>query len=194
MTYDEWLDLQDEDIHSEWVDGEGFWYMSASERHQAVKGFLYVLLWLFCERFQLGIVRDAPMEMRLQNSAREPDIVVIRGEHRDRLAPMRLHGPADLVVELVSTESVRRDQIIKRRQYEEAGVPEYWILDPRPGHDHAEFFALNAERRYEPIAPASDGRIYSRVLPGFAIDPAWLWQDPFPSTLDLVAGMSAPPS
>lgn len=43
MTYEEWLDAQD-NAYSAWVDGEGFWYMPVSDRHQAVKGVLYVLL------------------------------------------------------------------------------------------------------------------------------------------------------
>lgn len=191
MTYDEWLDAQDEDSYSEWVDGEGFWYMPASDRHQAVKGFLYVLLWLFCERFGSGVVRDAPLEMRLDTSAREPDILFLRDEHLPRLTPMRLLGPADLVVELISTDTVRRDQIAKRREYEVAGVPEYWILDPRPGKERSEFFALNSAGAYEPIRPDATGRIRSRVLPGFVLDPAWLWQDPFPPVLDLLATMAA---
>lgn len=137
------------------------------------------------------MVRDAPLEMRLGKSAREPDLLFLRNEHLDRLTPMRLLGPADIVVELISEDSVRRDQFAKRREYEAAGVPEYWILDPRPGRERAEFFALNSAGSYDPILPDADGRIRSRVLPGSALDPAWLWLDPFPPALQLAAAMIA---
>jgi len=191
MTYEEWLELQDEDMYSEWVDGEGFWYMPASDRHQAIKGFLYVLFWLFCRRSGLAVVRDAPLEMRLDTAAREPDILVLRNEHLDRLEATRLRGGADLIVELVSKDSTRRDRVDKRREYEAAGIPEYWIVDTRLGREVAEFLRLGSSGRYESIEPDREGHIRSEVLPGFSFDPGWLWQEPEPDPHELLATMEA---
>ena len=133
MGYEEWLAWTDEDVHSEWVDGEVTVFMPASDRHQAVLGLLHILLALYSWRLNLGTVRLAPFEMRLATSAREPDILFVAKANLDRIKPMRLMGPADLVVELISDDSVHRDRIDKRRDYEAAGVPEYWLFDPRPG-------------------------------------------------------------
>jgi len=78
--------------------------------HQTLLNFLNRLLAEYIEFEGLGVVFIAPFEMRLpaQKSARQPDILVIRRENLDRLSRERLDGPADLVVEIVSGDSVRR--------------------------------------------------------------------------------------
>jgi len=192
MTYEEWLARADEDVHSEWVDGEVFVYKPASDRHQAVLGSLYILLSLYSWRFNLGTVRFAPFEMRLARAAREPDLLFLSREHLDRLTPQRLMGPADLVVQLISDDSVHRDRIEKFRDYEAAGVPEYWLLDPRPGKERAEFFRLTGEGAYEPAYPDSDDRYHARALSGFWLDPSWLWQEPLPNPETLLASIAPP--
>ena len=44
MTYEEWLAWADEDTHAEWVDGKVIEFMPGTDRHQAIIGFLHVLL------------------------------------------------------------------------------------------------------------------------------------------------------
>lgn len=58
------------------------------------------------------------------------------------------------------------------QKYAAAGVREYWIGDPRPGRGTLDGFALGPAG-FEPIIPAPDGRIPSRLLPGFRFDRAW---------------------
>ena len=57
-------------------------------------------------------------------------------------------------------------------EYAAAGVPEYWIADPRPGKGTLEGFALGPGG-YAPIPPDPDGLLPSLVLPGFRFDPVW---------------------
>lgn len=193
MTYEEWLGRTDGDVLTEWVDGEGFFYVSNSDRHQAMLGFLYTLLSFGARRLNLGLVRLADSEMRLARAARQPDLLFIATEHLDRLTPMRLLGGADLAVELISEESVRRDRVTKRQEYEEAGVTEYWKFDVRPGHADAIFLHLGAEGHHQPIPLDADGRFHSRAMAGFWLDPAWLRQDPLPDP-DLLLDRVAPHS
>lgn len=80
-------------------------------------------------------------------------------------------GGADLVIELVSDDSVGRDRVAKLAEYEAAGVAEYWLFDPRPGKQRADFFLL-ADGRFRPAALDPAGRFRSRALPGFWLDPA----------------------
>lgn len=178
MTYEEFLAWADEDTHAEWVDGEVTVFMPAKRVHQIVQQFLLQVLGLFVQRHRLGVVLTAPFEMRarLGGAAREPDLLFIAAHHEDRLSEDRLGGPADLVVEVISDDSVRRDRVEKFREYAVAGIPEYWIIDPRPGKQRADFFTLDETGVYTLFATEDDARVESRVVAGFWLDPAWLWQ------------------
>ncbi|MBI5649008.1 MAG: Uma2 family endonuclease [Chloroflexi bacterium] len=191
MTYAEFRDWSGEDTHAEWVNGEVIEQMPPKNLHQNVVGFLYELLDLFVRIFQLGIVRVAPFEMRASpdGSAREPDILYIANEHRDRLTEERLAGPADLVIEVISDESVARDRADKFYEYELAGVREYWIIDPRPARPRADFYVLDAQMRYQPIPIDADGIYRSTVLPGFWMRVEWLWSANAPEPLRALAQM-----
>jgi len=186
MSYEEWLEWAGESTQSEWVDGEAIIFMPPKTVHALVSGFLFNLLTLYVDLFRLGRVIAAPYEMRLARSAREPDLLFIAREHLDRLTPERFLGGADLVIELISDDSVGRDRIAKLADYAAAGIPEYWLFDPRPRQQRADFFLLGANGRYATASLDADGRFHSRVLPGFWLDPDWLWQDPLPSPLALM--------
>lgn len=184
MTYEEWLAWADDSRLSEWVDGEVTVFMPPTGIHQDVQGFLYILLKHFSRFFDLGIVRQAPFEMRLPDgSSREPDLMFVARDHLDRLTPERLIGPADLVVEVISDDSATRDRRTKLRAYEAAGIPEFWLFDPRLRRWQSHFFQLGAGA-YRPVPLDAGGRYHSAVLPGFWLDPTWLWQDPLPDPLD----------
>jgi Uma2 family endonuclease len=193
MSYEEYLAWEDEGAHGEWVDGEVIVFMPPTERHQAILTFLAALISTFADLFNLGVVRVAPFEVRARpdGPAREPDLLFVAREHLDRLTPQRLAGPADLVVEVVSHSSVGRDRGDKFYEYQEAGVPEYWILDPRPGKERADFYHLMASGKYQAVLPDANGRYHSRVLPGFWLDPEWLWREPLPNLLAIL-GIIAP--
>ena len=62
--------------------------------------------------------------------APEPDIVIILNERRDVVGRARVEAPPDIVVEILSTDR-NRDLVRKRQIYAEAGVLEYWPIDPR---------------------------------------------------------------
>ena len=183
MSYDEYLQFADEHRLIEWVDGEVIAHMPPGTRHQQVQAFLTTLLTLFVEHFGLGQLLPAPFEMRLERSARAPDLLFIATEHLDRLDAQRLRGPADLVIEIVSPESVSRDRSEKFDEYQVAGVREYWVIDVRPGQERADFWLLDASARYRAILPNANGIVHATVLPGFWLDVDWLRQIPLPSAL-----------
>lgn len=178
MSYEEFLGWSDEDMHAEWVNGEVIIHMPPKDIHQATLGFLYQLLSLFVHLFNLGKIRIAPFEMKLKpdGPSREPDILFIAQQNLDRLSENKLAGPADLIIEIISTDSVRRDREDKFKDYGTAGVPEYWIIDPRPGKQRADFFRLDDAGTYVLFATEDDEQINSHILPEFWLRPAWLWQ------------------
>jgi Uma2 family endonuclease len=194
MSYEEFLASFDEDVHAEWVNGEAIVFMPPSTRHQDVVLFLAALLRTFVEFFQLGQVLVAPLEMKVMpdSNAREPDILFVATENLLRITDKKLEGPADLVIEVISTESVTRDRDDKFFEYQDAGVREYWIIDPRPRRQRADFYVLDSQGRYRPASPDEDDSYRSTVIPNFWLDSNWLWQEELPDTLRTLAKIIGP--
>jgi Uma2 family endonuclease len=186
VSYEEWLTRPEDAGQSEWVDGEVIEFMPPKTIHQSILVLLGKLVGLFVEIRGLGSVFVAPYEMRLANSAREPDLLFVATKHLDRIDANRLTGAADLAVEIISEDSVARDRVAKFAEYEASGVGEYWIVDARPGREAVEWFGLGADGRYAAILPDAEGRLRSTVLPGFWLDPAWLRREPLPDALPLL--------
>jgi Uma2 family endonuclease len=176
MTYEEFLAWADEDTWAEWVDGEVVMTSPAGDQHQDILRFLTAVLSVFIETHHLGIIRPAPFQMRLADSGREPDLLFLANEHLERRKATYLDGPADVVVEILSPESAVRDRGEKFYEYEAAGIPEYWLIDPM--REQAEFYQLDEEAHYRPAVPDVGGSFRSRAIPGFVLRTAWLWQPP----------------
>jgi Uma2 family endonuclease len=196
MSYEAFLEWADEDTRAEWANGEVIIHMPPKDIHQVTLGFLYRLLGLFVDLYSLGQIRLAPFEVKLKptGSSREPDIFFVATPNLARLTADRLVGPADLIIEIVSKESVQRDREDKFKEYAEAEVPEYWIIDPRSGKQRADFYRLNEKGGYQLFATEDDERVESYVLPGFWLRPAWLWQADTLDPLSLffeIRGLSA---
>ena len=183
MTFEEYLASGDEPIMSEWVDGEVIFMSPASAKHQRLGSLLLQTLGLYVETHKLGEVFYAPFVMKIESakSGREPDLLFVSRERAHLIEKTYLNGPADLVVEIVSPESVERDRKEKFAEYEAAGIKEYWLIDP--DRQTAEFYELGADGRYRAAATETDGIYRSQVINGFFIRTAWLWQTPLP-TLD----------
>lgn len=99
--------------------------------HQLIVRFLFRVFDDFVSRRGLGEVLLAPLPVQLTPTKyREPDLVFLRPE---RLTALRSQPVgADLVVEVVSEgkDSRERDYVEKRREYAQAAIAEYWIVDP----------------------------------------------------------------
>lgn len=187
MSSEEWHAWWDAEHRGEWVDGEVMVWATLTIAHQRTLLFLTRLLATFNNRHEFGEVFISGTEMWLaeRRTARMPDALSIARANRGRLDADRLNGPADLVFEIVSDDSTTRDRRDKLAEYEAAGVPEYWIVDPRPNQQRAAFHQLGPNGRYREVGHDEHGRCHSRALPGFWFEPAWLWQDPLPNLDDL---------
>ncbi len=179
MTYDEFIEWVDEDTLAEWVDGRVVMTSPASARHQYLDIFLSTVLSTYAAVHDLGAVLTGPFQMKLPRSGREPDVLFVAKEHLARLQSTLLQGPADLVVEIASDESVARDRGTKFEEYREAGIPEYWLLDPRV--EQAEFYLLDERGRYQRAPVDAEGVYRSRVVTGLWLRVDWLWQQPLPA-------------
>ncbi|HIK43619.1 MAG TPA: Uma2 family endonuclease, partial [Leptolyngbyaceae cyanobacterium M65_K2018_010] len=108
-----------------------------------------------------------------------PDLAIIRPEHVALLAPrntIRLSMPPPLLVgEVVSPGELQweRDYVAKRAQYEDLGIPEYWIINPT---DQTVLVLAQAEQGYEPVGTfIGEQTITSLQFPEFRLTPAQLF-------------------
>lgn len=191
MSYEEYLRLDVDAGIVEWVNGEVIASMP-TEVHQTIVRFLCQLAGFFVQIMNLGKIHIAPRPMRARpdGPAREPDLFFVATEHLDRLHEQELAGPADLVVEVVSDDSVSRDRAEKFYEYQDAGVREYWIVDPRPGRQRADFYLLDETGKYRPIPIPADGIYRSAVIAGLVLRVDRLWQenpDPIAALADTLA-------
>ena len=98
--------------------------------HQAVLALLYDLFRDYLKT-RGGVVMFAALRVRIRpGKFREPDLMLLR-DRADSRCQDRYWLGADLVAEVVSPDNPDRDLVDKRMDYAEAGIPEYWIADPR---------------------------------------------------------------
>ncbi len=134
--------------------------------HQVIVAFLFETLKAFVVRGELGTVLFSGLPVRLwEGKLREPDVLFMLAAHAARMGDDCWDG-ADLVMEVVS-EDRRRDFVLKRSEYARAGIPEYWIVDPRDRLItvlalEGEAYAVHGEFK------AGD-RATSRLLDGFSV-------------------------
>jgi len=178
ISFEDFLSAYD-GVRAEWVDGSVVPMSPASDRHQNVADFLTALMRYWAEKHRLGTVRSSQILMRLGKAARVPDVLFLESGNRERLLPNHLEGPADLVVEIANPESRGRDRGEKFYEYEQAGVREYWLIDPL--RETAEIFRPDVRGRYAPAADGNSSRLRSEVLRGFWIESRWLWSEPMPT-------------
>ncbi|MCP4212907.1 MAG: Uma2 family endonuclease [Halieaceae bacterium] len=192
-SYDDYLAIAGEDVLVEWANGEIVIHMPPKTKHQQVVSFLLSLLRFYVDYFNLGVVLVAPFEMKLAHSSREPDLIFVAQEHEERLTAERLQGAADLVVEVVSADSARRDRVAKFNEYLEAEVREYWVIDPREGKEQADFWVLDEQGRYQAGGVDEAGVYRSTALAGFWLQVDWLWQEPLPDSQQTFADIAGFP-
>ena len=193
MSYEDYLQWAPENRVTEWVEGEVIIHMPPKLEHQSILEFVFRLITGYVELHKLGVTRIAPFAVKLwpDGPSREPDMFFLKAEKKDRLQSKQLDGPPDLIVEVISPDSVHRDRDDKFHEYAEAGVPEYWIIDSRPGRQRADFYQLAESGHYQLAATEDDERVESKSLPGFWLNPVWFWQEPQPGVIGLLFNMSA---
>jgi Uma2 family endonuclease len=129
-TEEEYLDLTDHTNHLiEFTDGYVEVLPMPTDNHQAILAYLYRVFFSFAGLAQ-GTVRFSPLRVRIRaRKFREPDLVLVV-DAKDPRRQNRYWQGADLTLEVVSADKPERDLVEKRGDYAEAGIPEYWIVNP----------------------------------------------------------------
>lgn len=133
--------------------------------HQTIVLNFAAILRQFVAANQLGKIFVSPVDVVLTpRRVVQPDVLFIE-KSRLGIVGDCIGGAPELVMEVVSVSSWQRDRIEKKALYEQAGVAEYWIIDPDA--ETIEVFALG-KNGYQLHSKAADKEVAkSKLLPGF---------------------------
>ena len=174
-TYGDYL-LWDDGERWELIDGVAYNMSPApNRRHQEISGELYRQLatYLLDKPCQ---VYSAPFDVRLPegdeaesdiSTVLQPDISIICDLHK--LDDAGCIGAPDLIVEILSPSTSRKDHKEKFYRYERAGIKEYWLVDPSA--NTVTVFKRGTDKRYgRPDVYGDDEKIVVGILPDLEID------------------------
>ena len=132
LTYDDFLLFPDDGKRHELIDGEHYVTPSPNVRHQEISGRLYLLIGTWLRDHPVGRIFYAPLDVLFSRfDVVEPDLLYMSNERAaEVLTEKHVAGVPELVIEIGSPGTRRRDETLKRRLYERCGVSEYWIVDP----------------------------------------------------------------
>jgi Uma2 family endonuclease len=132
LTYDDFVHFPDDGKRHELIDGEHYVTPSPNTRHQTIAGTLFGMIWTWLEAHPVGRLFHAPYDVVFSDfDVVEPDLLYLsNGRAAQTLTPLHAKGVPELVVEIASKGTRKRDETVKRRLYERAGVSEYWVIDP----------------------------------------------------------------
>jgi Uma2 family endonuclease len=191
MTEEEFEAWCDEDTRAEWVDGEVVLMAPPNTEHSNLVIWVCSVLQIFVEQCELGqIFADFQIRLPTERRRRTPDVVFVAKDRLNIVRRTYINGPPDLIVEIVSPDSLTRDWREKYLEYAAAGVREYWVIDPMA--EHMEAYSLvevlptsqePARRTYRRIEE-KEGIVASRVLDGFWVPTDRLWSSTRPKVID----------
>ena len=162
-----------EDVKAEFINGEVVMHSPVKERHWAAVGNIYRLISSYAIKHKLGRVASEKALIALLRNDYEPDVCFWKSEKADLFTADQMKLPApDLVVEVLSKGTAKRDRGVKFTDYAANGVGEYWIVNP--GKQTVEQYLLDPELEEFESATTLSGtdEIISKQVVGFRISVA----------------------
>ena len=151
----------------EFIQGEIIMHSPALSRHLVATKGVFVLMNAYVRVHSLGVVHIEKAMTSFPRNDYEPDVMFFGEAKAALIDPDTLRFPIpDLVVEVLSRSTEKRDRGVKFEDYALHGVGEYWIVDTEA--ETVELHRLD-EDRYPAAPRQSEGELVSEVIPGFAI-------------------------
>ncbi len=174
-TYEEYYKLND-DKRYEVIEGELIELFTPAVIHQRIVKRLFIELTEFVEKRNLGEVFISPIDVVLSDeNVFQPDIVFVSKENAGIVKEKAIFGSPDLVVEVISPSTLKRDTEDKKRLYAKFGVKELWLIFP--GEKAVEVFSLK-DGGYEVCSFGYDsGKVKSCILEGFELNLEQLFKE-----------------
>ena len=179
LTYDDFVLFPDDGKRHEIIDGEHFVTPTPNIRHQTIVGAFHLLIASYLETHPLGRVFLSPLDVIFSDfDVVEPDLLYVSHERDEALTGTHVRGVPELVIEVASKGTRRRDETVKRRLYERVGVSECWIADPEI--DAVRVYRRSADGRFaRPMELSREaGDVLSTpLLPGLLLPLARIFRD-----------------
>jgi Uma2 family endonuclease len=178
LTYDDFVHFPDDGKRHELIDGEHYVTPSPAIRHQSIVGALYLLIGNYLEAHPIGRAFLSPLDVILSDiDVVEPDLLYVSKERAGALAGIHVRGAPDLVIEVASKGTRKRDETIKRRLYERVGVIEYWVVDPEV--DAVRVYRREGDRfgRAIELLREANESLETPLLPGLAMPLSRIFRD-----------------
>lgn len=119
---------------------------------------------------RLGEVFAAPFDVVLSDeNVVQPDLLFVTTARAGIVTDDNIQGAPDLIVEILSESTRRKDEVTKRKLYERFGVQEYWIMDPEL--EIVKIFKL-AQQKYGralELSKETNDVLTTDILPGFRL-------------------------
>lgn len=141
--------------------------------HRGVYERLQHGLYHFAHMTEFGQELGRDFVIRLGENALTPDLLFIDRARLANLHEYYLDGPPTLVIEITLEGSADQDRTLKHRLYEQAGIPEYWLVEAE--QREILFWRLGHDGRYT-LVPEREGIYRSAAVPGLALSVHQLWQ------------------
>lgn len=172
-----------EDKRIELIDGQAYMMAPPSRIHQKVLGGIFYQFFNYLQNKSCEVY-TAPFGVRLPSSNEEndkdiktvvePDIVVICD--KSKLDDEGCKGAPDLIVEIVSPSTARKDKLEKFNLYEKFGVKEYWLVEPES--KIVSVFTLQDNKRYgRPEIYTDEDKIKVSIFNDLIIDLKAVFQE-----------------
>ncbi|HEY7215146.1 MAG TPA: Uma2 family endonuclease [Thermoanaerobaculia bacterium] len=131
LTYEDYVLFPEDGLRHEILDGEHYVTPAPFVRHQLISSNLHILLGSFIRRRRAGKLFSAPTDVILSpHDIAQPDLFFISNERIGIVTEPNVQGAPDLVIEILSKRTRRRDERLKLERYDRFEVREYWIVDP----------------------------------------------------------------
>jgi len=167
-TYEDYSKL-DDDKRYEIIDGTLIMAPSPTDQHQDWASELHLLLAPFVKNRQIGRLFIAPFDVVLDDeNTVQPDLVFVLSSKAGIIRSRGIFGAPDLLIEIVSPSSVRKDRYEKKALYARFGVREFWLADP--GNHAIEVLTLESGSYKLHCSAEEKGPVNSTVLSGFSFD------------------------
>lgn len=172
LTVEEFMELPETDDRRKMELDEGVLYIMVKPGlvHQFFQGRLSFYFESYLEEFDeppAHVFTEVIVALSLERRTLfAPDLSIVLAGRSHLLAGLRIEGPPDIVVEILSTDR-NRDLVRKRQAYADAGVAEYWIFDST--NDTATILELRYGEYRERAVLTADDTLTTPLLPGLAI-------------------------
>jgi Uma2 family endonuclease len=169
LTYDDYVHFPDDGKRHEIIEGDHYMTPAPKTKHQTASINLSMAMGNFVKMHSLGVVFTAPCDVVLSNeNVVQPDLLFVSAARAAIVTEDNIQGAPDLIIEILSESSRKKDEVIKRKLYERFGVQEYWVVDPEL--EIVKVFRL-AQQKYGralELSKESNDVVTTALLPGLS--------------------------